>query len=369
MTGAACAQKLAENGASVTIFEAGRGVGGRMSTRKTEEGFQFDHGAQYISSSKTEEFRTTLSAWEKSGWIESWEGDFCTVDVDGILKSDDAKKERWVGCPSMNTICENLLDHKSIQLYLQCRAKAVWKDDKSQWELFSTGENEIFLGCFDWLIATDRISAAPFRDDFSNASLDQHRHDVSKIQSVRALAAMVVFDRPITTLSMNGILFDNKPYDKSSPLSLGWAARDSSKPGRKGENDDRECWVLQTYPEAAEAILNEINDDDDDDLDAIRERAREVLVSDFIKFLKERSSSDSMEVPKVVASFGHRWGAAFPIAGEHYSNREVQTYPSRSFISCGDYFGKLSGRIEGAYLSGIAAATELLHSESVEVPR
>ena len=50
-----------------------------------------------------------------------------------------AKKERWVGCPSMNSICEKLLDQKSIQLRLQCKAKSVQKDGKSQWELFLPG--------------------------------------------------------------------------------------------------------------------------------------------------------------------------------------------------------------------------------------
>ncbi|KAL3942487.1 MAG: hypothetical protein SGBAC_003338, partial [Bacillariaceae sp.] len=365
MTGAACAEQLVDFGASVTVFEAGRGVGGRMSTRKAEEGFQFDHGAQYISPPKTEDFRITLSAWETNGWIKPWEGEFCTFDVDRNLKTD-AKKERWVGYPSMSTICEKMMDHKYIRVCLQCRAKAVWKDDKSQWELFSTDETEEYLGSFDWLIATDRNSAAPFRDDLSDASLDDYRTDVSTIQSVLSLAAMVVLDRPVTTLSMNGILFDNKPYDPSSSLSLGWAARDSSKPGRKHDNDERECWVLQTHPEAAESILNAM--DDKDDLDAIRERAQEVLVTDFIRFLKETANSDEAEIPNVVASFGHRWGAAFPIAGEHFASKKAQTYPSRCFISCGDYFGTLTGRIEGAYLSGVAAATKLLAIESIEVP-
>ena len=40
----------------VTVFEAGRGPGGRMSTRRARD-FQWDHGAQYFCP-ETEEFAT-----------------------------------------------------------------------------------------------------------------------------------------------------------------------------------------------------------------------------------------------------------------------------------------------------------------------
>ena len=47
VAGAFCSKALKKMGAVVTVFEAGRGPGGRMSRRK-EGQHQFDHGAQFF---------------------------------------------------------------------------------------------------------------------------------------------------------------------------------------------------------------------------------------------------------------------------------------------------------------------------------
>ena len=49
MTGVVCARNLKDAGYETIIFEKSRGIGGRMATRRTSEGLQFDHGAQYIT--------------------------------------------------------------------------------------------------------------------------------------------------------------------------------------------------------------------------------------------------------------------------------------------------------------------------------
>ncbi|MGY6548719.1 MAG: NAD(P)/FAD-dependent oxidoreductase [Roseinatronobacter sp.] len=51
MAGIACARALATAGARVQIIDKGRGIGGRMATRRVQIGAQelrFDHGAQYL---------------------------------------------------------------------------------------------------------------------------------------------------------------------------------------------------------------------------------------------------------------------------------------------------------------------------------
>ena len=51
IAGLACAQRLLDGGYSVTLFDEGRGAGGRMATRRviTPVGeTAFDHGAQYF---------------------------------------------------------------------------------------------------------------------------------------------------------------------------------------------------------------------------------------------------------------------------------------------------------------------------------
>mmetsp|Transcript_15237 Transcript_15237/g.21883 ORF Transcript_15237/g.21883 Transcript_15237/m.21883 type:complete len:399 (-) Transcript_15237:41-1237(-) len=355
ISGSAAARTLAEKGVKVTLFEAGRGVGGRMSTRRTrdEHNYQFDHGAQYIGSPKTDTFRHILDQWKSDDWVREWEGDFWTVGTNG--RSQEIKKDRWVGYPTMNSICQNLLSHENIEIKTQTRANASRIqvedsdfDDACMWHLSHHKTNE-GLGSFDWLVASDRNSAGYHRKDLAKADVREFTSGITRnIKSVKSLTAMVVFEN--MNVNFNGIQFDGKDPKFGS---LGWAARDTSKPGRERE-DDRECWVLQSHPDAAKELLKGKRN-----IGAIREMARDVLVRDFLNSMPHIVDDDEFELPRVVTSVGHRWGAAFPIPSEKSAQMESQIIASKQFVACGDYFGQLSGRIEGGYLSGVSAADQL----------
>jgi predicted NAD/FAD-dependent oxidoreductase len=254
----------------------------------------------------------------------------------------------------MNSICQNLLDHENIRIKLHTHANALYKEEEedSTWELIH-GKSKESLGSFDWLIATDRNSGNHYRKDLSSANVDEFRSGIRTIKSVKSLTAMVVFEKPLG-LDMDGILFDEKSKDaKERYGSLGWAARDTSKPGRDRE-DGKECWVLQTHPDAAKELLKGTKKIKD-----IREMAQDVLVQDFLKIIPILAGDEHVDLPLVATAVGHRWGAAFPIPSPKYKEMDSQLIADKQFVACGDYFGPLSGRIEGAYLSGISAANQL----------
>ena len=77
VAGALTARRLAEAGMSVTCFEAGRGPGGRTSSRRTDLG-HFDHGASYFAP-KTEAFAKTVDEWVSAGAAAEWRGRFGTL--------------------------------------------------------------------------------------------------------------------------------------------------------------------------------------------------------------------------------------------------------------------------------------------------
>ena len=95
ISGATAARVLAQNGCSVTVFESGFGAGGRSSTRQTREGpedgarlrggggrrYQFDHGAQYISTPKSADFADMLAMWRAEGFVGEWRGAWAVLDV------------------------------------------------------------------------------------------------------------------------------------------------------------------------------------------------------------------------------------------------------------------------------------------------
>jgi renalase len=371
IAGSTAARTLADRGVHVTVFEAGHGIGGRTSTRITRDHFQyqFDHGAQYISKPKTALFKDALDQWKDNGCVKEWSGNFCTAGRDPNLDVKvDEKKERWVGYPAMNSICRNLLDHENITVQLETRADARYQEEHDAraacWEL-SHGKSKEIIGSFDWLIVTDRNSGAHFRSDLSSANVEKYRSGVRTIQSVKSLTAMVVFEKPLGFLGMDGIQFDettSKDGAKDRRYgSLGWAARDTSKPGRNRE-DGKECWVLQTHPDAAKEILKGTKK-----IKNIRELAKDVLVQDFLKSIPILTGNQQhVDSPLVATAIGHSWGAAFPIPSPEYTEMDSQLIADKQFLACGDYFGTLSGRIEGAYLSGLSAANQLCHENDIK---
>jgi renalase len=352
IAGSSAARTLADRGAEVTVFEAGRGIGGRTSTRitRSDSRHQFDHGAQYIGSPKTDTFRDSLESWKSDGFVKEWSGTFATA-IGSKVEPESEKKDRWVGFPRMNSICSNLLHHKNIRVKLQTRAEVSQKNEKG-WNL-KHGKTKEDLGTFDWLIASDRNSGAHHRTDLSSANVQEFTTGIRDIQSVKSLTAMVVFEKPLD-LKIDGIQFTGKDAQYGS---LGWVARDTSKPGRE-RKDGQECWVLQSHPDAAKELLKGKYK-----IGEIREMAREVLVGDFLNSLPHLAGSDNdgdFEIPSIATSMGHRWGAAFPIPSQEFTEMDCHLIASEQFVACGDYFGKLSGRIEGAYLSGRSAANEII---------
>jgi len=70
MAGLACARHLAQAGHAPIIFDKGRGIGGRLATRRAE-GLQFDHGAQYVNA-HTPGFAALLAELAAAGAAAPW---------------------------------------------------------------------------------------------------------------------------------------------------------------------------------------------------------------------------------------------------------------------------------------------------------
>ena len=72
IAGASCAGTLAAAGWDVDVFEKASGVGGRLSTRRMEEGWA-TLGTPFISA-KRDPFRSQLRDWVRQGWLEPVRG-------------------------------------------------------------------------------------------------------------------------------------------------------------------------------------------------------------------------------------------------------------------------------------------------------
>ncbi|MCA1979444.1 MAG: NAD(P)-binding protein [Thiobacillus sp.] len=72
ISGATCAGVLAAAGWEVDIFDKARGAGGRLSTRRLDEGWA-TLGSPFISA-RRDPFRSQLREWVRQGWLEAVRG-------------------------------------------------------------------------------------------------------------------------------------------------------------------------------------------------------------------------------------------------------------------------------------------------------
>ncbi len=91
MAGLSAARELTSQGWDVTILDKGRGVGGRMATRRMANS-RADHGAQYFSV-RTPEFRQLVDQLEAEGVAKAWD-----------LSEAGIEHPRYIGAQGMSTI-------------------------------------------------------------------------------------------------------------------------------------------------------------------------------------------------------------------------------------------------------------------------
>ena len=70
ISGCVCASQLVRAGHEVTIIEKGRGVGGRMATRRME-GARIDHGAQFFTT-RDQRLSKLNQIWLQEGQVVPW---------------------------------------------------------------------------------------------------------------------------------------------------------------------------------------------------------------------------------------------------------------------------------------------------------
>ena len=364
ISGLTAASRLARGGCAVTVYETGRGPGGRTSTRRAGPdgaGWQFDHGAQYFAA-KDPAFRAIVEDWRAEGLVAEWTGVFGTLDATtGTFVREDGSetKERWVGTPSMNAVAKGLARRPGISLVTSRRVTS-----------FEGGPG---VGDGSWTVVHrssaptaktdangDPVPVEPPRRDARFVAVVAADKQAASDRSVRvygedppllSLAAPAVWEAmrasgqtPSFALMLavkNGRksgagaddedgakmnaektrLFEFQGATVEGDDVVAWIADDSSKPGRRTGAPDADvtCWVVQSTPayaarrvkatatllEPSGTLLNEV-----------AEEMTDALLRLAAKSAKRRGEgsveASNIEIAHVAA---HRWGAAFPDDG------------------------------------------------------
>lgn len=333
MAGVTCARTLIQAGHRVTLLEKSRGVGGRMSTRRSDFG-GFDHGAQFFTV-RDPRFQQALAI--DPSLVSPWKVNTVRVlDAMGqtMASAPSPRDTRWVAVPGMNELvrrwAQPMVDGSIAgELRLETRATRIEPDalHPNQWQLRVEGpdESQQVLGGFDEVIlaiphpqAIDLLRASALEPEWQTT--------LASVEVAPCWTLMLAFPQAMQPgLESFGPRWHAASSDHHR---IRWVARETSKPGRTAV----ERWTVQASPEWSEEHLED---------DAERVKAK--LLKGFAEITGIRATP-----PHAVV---HRWRFAQtrqPL-GQAFLRDET-----KGLALCGDWC--LGNRVESAFVSGLELA-------------
>lgn len=309
MAGLTAASTLAGRGFSVTVFDKGRGAGGRMATRRIESGAEFDHGAQYVTA-RGLGFRQAVEGWIRSGAVQPWKPTLAQFRYGRAAPLDD--EEPWfAGAPRMSSWLGALA--APLDVRWNTRVATLARED-GQWSAVDEWGND--LGRYDIaIVAVPAPQALPFLGHAPALA-----RALGLVRMAPCWAAMVAFEEPL------GVAFGAA---KLEGAGLAWVAQNSAKPGR---DPAVETWVLHASPDWSRAYY-----------DADQTEAAQRLLAEFRSLLGLTHPVQSLRA--------HRWRYARvdqPLGLPYLWDGTVR------LGLCGDWC--IGARVESAWESGDALA-------------
>jgi renalase len=310
MAGLTAAAELQRAGRRVRVLDKGRGVGGRLASRRIGEA-SFDHGAQFITT-RDPRFVAALEGWRQTGVVEEW----CR----GFAEHADGHP-RWRGKPSMNSVAKHLAHGLEVFVEKQVVALNCLKD---QWRA-ETKTGEVYSASA--VVLTPPVPQSLALMAAGGFSLQTEMHaSLADIDYERCLTVMAVLDGPSRLPPPGGLA----PAD--GPIS--WIADNQ----RKGVSAAPAVTIHATHAFSLEHW-------DDDRLVSGR-----LLLDAAAEWLG--AGIKTFQV--------HCWRYSKPMRVHEQACVVVSESPM--LVLAGDAFA--GPKVEGAALSGWAAAEAILKSTS-----
>ena len=314
--GLMAARTLADHGMEVTVFDKGRGPGGRTSTRLFDGG-SVDHGAPFFRFTD-ERLKPLAGAWARQGLIARFKG---RVHPDSDTEDFG---NQWTGVPDMRALAGHLAADLDVQQGVRIERL---RREEDEWMLVSEADEA--FGPFDELVIA--IPARQASALLSGVSVELLR-DLSSVEMQPVWTTMLAFESPV-----------DADWDAASRLSdpLDLVLRNSVKPKREGPD----AWVLHASQPWSIARL---------------ERDAGEVGSEMIAAFEKAIEAG---LPRVSWQRTHRWRFARTARGaakECLRDSELRITACGDWATCGrDEEVRMCG-IETALLSGLAAAGRIL---------
>jgi renalase len=315
ISGLLAADALQREGWDVIVLDKGRGVGGRMATRRVGGG-TFDHGAQFFTV-RGERFSDLVDGWLRAGAAAEWTRGF--ADAEGEPNEDG--HPRYRGAEGMTSIPKYL----ASGLAVRTGERAVRVDVRAGgWEVAC--ESGLRLEASALVLAMPVPQALELAASGDYGLPDSSRLRLEAVSYDPCLALMVVLDGSGGVPEPGGMQIKGEPLD--------WIGDNQ----RKGISE-APAMTIHAGPEWSRAHF-------EDDEAEIEER--------LISFASDRLGADLSS--SVVESSLARWRYSW------VTNAHPEPFLAASgdpvLLFCGDAFDQ--PKVEGAALSGLAVADYLL---------
>lgn len=391
VAGCASARRLAElapPSTRITLYEMGRGPGGRASTRKTRSApdIYINHGAPYaeIRSSMGRSLMSSLGPSRVApfsgirGSLDSSTGRFSRAEEEGVDYVTGTRGE-------MSQISSSLISSDtlpSIETRYSTMVRHLSRSsDNGEWEL--RDKSRQLVGSADWLIVAGSGIAHPrWTDAFGGhpplVAAETERPDPKLREALDAIAAQQASPVMAVFFSCSGSIarqwlslgFNVADVEGSSILSKVMIQGGNTNDGDgDGDDDDEWCSIVLHSTEdfavqnsgvyGASSTAARVGD-------AVTDASIENnLIEKMLMALEEIPGMHPVNVDTNVYTYGpalHRWGNAFPKGDALCEN--LAFLPSSRIAFCGDYVASSEqqsrfGGFESALLSGTFAGENI----------
>lgn len=312
ISGLVAAGKLNAVGCRVIVLDKGRGVGGRLATRRMDQAV-FDLGAQYFTVLDPA-FKAIVQDWQERGIVRPWATGFALPD--GSLKRDG--QDRFCGVSGMTAIAKHLAREFDVRL----KARVVRLAARAGGWKITTENAERFTGRA--LLLTPPVPQSLQLLAAGNVPLpDQIRNSLEQIEYVPCLALLAYLSQASLVPDPGGLWFPGEP--------IRWIADNQRKGISSGSNG---ALTIHAGPDYSRR-----------NWDTPAREVTEELLAEAAPWLGTTPVHTQL----------HRWRYSQPISV--YPERCLTLPSPAPLVFAGDAFG--GPRVEGAVLSGLAAANAL----------
>lgn len=305
ISGLAAARQLAAANIPVLVLDKGRGVGGRMATRRAGDA-TFDHGAQFFSA-KTPEFQQVVEEAKRLGIVQPW-----------WPKIPDNIHPRWIGAAGMSAVPKFMAEN--LKVLLDKRVTQI-QDQGDEWHVIT---EELDLYQASAVLVTIPAPQALELLDKSAGHLPEFSHEpLHQIAYYPCLALLVTLDQASSVPAPGGLALEDN--------IVTWIADNYQKGISK-----QTSVTIHASPSFSQLNLHT-------DPHLVSEKMLEAVAA-------------YIEPAKVIDYQLHRW--RYSLAYERHAEPFWEAGTELPLLFGGDGFG--SGNVEGAFLSGWAMGERII---------